>query len=138
MPHIHQLNHAIIEFYEKLSSWEHSVVKDVGISLAQVHTIELLGIHGALRMKELAEKLAVTTGTLTVQIDKMVAAELVERRPHQSDRRSILVDLTDKGRTLYQQHDELHHQLTADITTSLSEEEQKLLLQCLTKMNREF
>ncbi|WP_298439028.1 MarR family transcriptional regulator [uncultured Ferrimonas sp.] len=138
MPDLHQLNHAIIEFYEKLSSWEHSVVKEIGVSLSQVHTIELLGIHGAMRMKELAEKMAITTGTLTVQVDKMVAAELVRRRPHESDRRSILVELTPKGEVMYQQHDALHHQLTVDLCANLDGDEQRLLLRCLSKMNHEF
>lgn len=55
------LNHVIIEFYEKLSSWEHAIVRDKGFSLSQVHTIELLGVHGAMRMKELADKIGVTT-----------------------------------------------------------------------------
>ncbi|MGR5457310.1 MarR family winged helix-turn-helix transcriptional regulator, partial [Vibrio alfacsensis] len=78
----------------KMSSWEQSVVKETGYSLAQVHTIEVLGIHGAMRMKELADKLGITTGTLTVQVDKLVAANLMERLPHPNDRRAIVVALT--------------------------------------------
>ncbi|MGS0724170.1 MarR family winged helix-turn-helix transcriptional regulator, partial [Shewanella sp. 30m-9] len=46
---MHSLNNLIIEFYDKLSSWEQSVVKDTGYSLAQVHTIEVLGSHGSMR-----------------------------------------------------------------------------------------
>ncbi|MGS0730310.1 MarR family winged helix-turn-helix transcriptional regulator, partial [Shewanella sp. 0m-11] len=45
------LNHAMIEFYEKLSSWEMAVVKDKGFSLPQVHTVEILGLNGPMRMK---------------------------------------------------------------------------------------
>ncbi len=133
-----KLNHAIIEFYEKLSSWEHSVVRNKGVSLAQVHTAEILGVHGPMRMKELANKIGVTTGTLTVQIDKMVQAGLVVRQPHESDRRSILVALTDSGMALFHEHDELHLQLTRDITSSFSEEQRELLLACFSQMNSEF
>ncbi|QIZ76975.1 MarR family winged helix-turn-helix transcriptional regulator [Ferrimonas lipolytica] len=138
MPHVNQLNHAIIEFYEKLSSWEHSVVKESGIPLAHVHAVELLGAHGAMRMKELATKMSITTGTMTVQIDKMVKSGLVERRPHQTDRRSILVELTASGEALYQDHDELHHGLTQQLMSALTDEQQHALLDCLNKMNREF
>lgn len=133
-----ELNHAIIEFYEKLSSWEHSVVRNKGISLALVHTAEILGVHGPMRMKELAKKIGITTGTLTVQIDKMVSADLVIRRPHESDRRSILVELTESGMDLFREHDELHLQLTRDITSSFSDEQRALLLECFSKMNTEF
>lgn len=135
---VQALNHVIIEFYEKLSSWEHAIVRDKGFSLSQVHTIELLGVHGAMRMKELADKIGVTTGTLTVQIDKMVKAQWVVRSPHESDRRSILVELTDKGRTLFLEHDELHLQLTTDLTAKINSEERIVLLNLLSRMNNEF
>lgn len=138
MKDIEQLNHTIIEFYEKLSSWEQSVVRGKGFSLPQIHIVEILGAHGAMRMKELADKIGVTTGTLTVQVDKMVQAELIQRRPHESDRRSILVDLTEKGVEMYQEHDHLHLSLTQDITAKLDDTERKNLLMYLTKMNQEF
>ncbi|MGF1875731.1 MarR family transcriptional regulator [Photobacterium frigidiphilum] len=138
MKDIEQLNHTIIEFYEKLSSWEQSVVRGKGFSLPQIHIVEILGAHGAMRMKELADKIGVTTGTLTVQVDKMVLAELIQRRPHESDRRSILVDLTEKGVEMYQEHDHLHLSLTQDITAKLDDTERKNLLMYLTKMNQEF
>lgn len=90
------LSHTIVEFYEKLSSWEMAVVKDAGHSLPQIHAVEILGGNGDMRMKELAEKMGITTGTLTVQIDKMELAGLVARKAHQQDRRSILVGLTEQ------------------------------------------
>lgn len=97
MQKLKQLNHLLIEFYDKLSSWEQSVVKETGYTLAQVHTIEVLGSHGPMRMKELADRLSITTGTLTVQVDKLVKAGLIVRLPQESDRRSILVDLTPRA-----------------------------------------
>jgi len=138
MKEIEQLNHTIIEFYEKLSSWEQSVVRGKGFTLPQVHIVEILGVHGAMRMKELADKIGVTTGTLTVQVDKMVNADLILRRPHESDRRSILVELTKKGGEMYKEHDSLHLDLTQDITAGLDDTERRNLLKYLEKMNQEF
>jgi len=54
MHQLTELNNLITEFYDKMSSWEMSVVKETGYSLAQIHTLEVLGSHGAMRMKELA------------------------------------------------------------------------------------
>ncbi|OXX46039.1 MarR family transcriptional regulator, partial [Vibrio sp. V17_P4S1T151] len=45
MSNIEKLNQQLTEFYDKMSSWEQSVVRDTGYSLAQIHTIEVLGIH---------------------------------------------------------------------------------------------
>ena len=138
MKDIEQLNHSIIEFYDRFSSWEQSVVKDKSLSLAQTHTIEVLGSHGAMRMKELADRLGITTGTLTVQVDKLVNAGFIERHPHETDRRSILVSLSESGESLYREHNDLHLTLTQDITAHLDNNERAVLLKCLAKMNREF
>lgn len=132
------LTQRIVEFYEKLSSWEHSVVRDQGLTLPQVHALEILGTHKALRMKELADKMGVTTGTLTVLADRLVKADMIQRKPHERDRRSILVELTEKGQAVFEEHDALHHQLTRDITVSLSEEECEQFSSLLEKINREF
>ncbi|MGH3220298.1 MAG: MarR family winged helix-turn-helix transcriptional regulator [Streptosporangiaceae bacterium] len=40
----------------------------------------------------------VTSGTMTNRIDRLAAADLVRREPDPSDRRGVLVTLTDSGR----------------------------------------
>ena len=138
MQNLEHLSQLITDFYDKMSSWEQSVVKETGYSLAQVHTIEVLGVHGALRMKELSEKLGITTGTLTVQIEKLVKAELVKRCEHPTDRRAIVVDLTPAGQAIHTQHNQLHLDLVNDLTSGISSEETQVLTACLEKMNRKF
>ncbi|HAS8422928.1 TPA: MarR family transcriptional regulator [Vibrio vulnificus] len=138
MRNLETLNQTLTEFYDKMSSWEQSVVKETGYSLAQIHTIEVLGCHGALRMKELAEKLGITTGTLTVQIEKLVKAELIERCALPEDRRAIVVKLTEAGQVIHRQHNQLHLDLVRELTRHIDEEQQALLLSCLEKMNQEF
>ncbi|USD99782.1 MarR family transcriptional regulator [Vibrio sp. SCSIO 43133] len=138
MRNLESLNQLLTEFYDKMSSWEQSVVKETGYSLAQVHTIEVLGIHGAMRMKELADKLGITTGTLTVQVDKLVAANLMERLPHPNDRRAIVVALTQQGQEIHRHHNQLHLDLVKDLTRHIEPEQEALLISCLAKMNSEF
>lgn len=135
---IKDINHALITFFEKLSSWEHDVVREKGMTLPQMHTLEILGIHGALRMKELAEAMGVTTGTLTVQVDRLQDKDYVRRRPHESDRRSIMVELTPKGEKLFEEHDRLHLRLTEELVSACPKEDRETLLRCLTTMNEQF
>ena len=132
------LNHALIEFYEKLSSWEATIFKGKGLSLTLIHAVEILGAFGAMPMKDLAKKVGVTTGTLTVQVDNLEKAELVERVPHHQDRRSILVKLTDKGSALFQEHDHLHLQLTEKLTADFSEDEIQRLSELMSRLNGAF
>ncbi len=138
MEKIKDLTHLIIEFYEKLSSWEHSVVRGKDLTLPQMHTIEILGMHKAMRMKELAEKMGVTTGTLTVIVDNLESKKLIVRKPNREDRRSILVELTEKGAIYFAEHDKHHHQLTQDMIANLTEEEIEQFYHALSKINQEF
>ncbi|MFW5500291.1 MULTISPECIES: MarR family winged helix-turn-helix transcriptional regulator [unclassified Maridesulfovibrio] len=133
-----KLNHAVIEFYEKLSSWEHDVVREKGLTLPQMHTLEVLGIHKAMRMKELAQRMGITTGTLTVLVDRLEDKEFVCRKPHQTDRRSIIVELTGTGQEMFEEHDRLHLRLIEELTSEFSEEEKVILLGCIEKMNGAF
>lgn len=138
MHQLTELNNLITEFYDKMSSWEMSVVKETGYSLAQIHTLEVLGSHGAMRMKELANRLSITTGTLTVQVEKLVQAGLIERQSIEGDRRSIQVTLTEEGKEVFQQHNALHMSLTEELTRRFSAEQQQNLAQMLTLINQEF
>ena len=138
MKNIERLNQLLTEFYDKMSSWEQSVVKETGYTLAQVHTIEVLGVQGPLRMKELADKLGITTGTLTVQIEKLVKANLIERCAHPTDRRAIVVTLTELGQAIHVKHNQLHLDLVNDLTMHIDPEHGEVLISCIEKMNKEF
>ena len=125
------LSHQFAEFYDKISSWEYSIVKESGLSPAQMHTVEVIGHHQNMRMKELAGRLGVTTGTLTVGVDKLEKMGLVERKPHKKDRRSWLIVLTEEGKRMYEQHHRFHQEFTREISSDLSIDEVKTLSKLL-------
>ncbi len=138
MEQIEDLSKLLVEFFEKFSSWETGVVRGKPFTLSQIHAVEILNSQGALKMKELAEKMGVTTGTLTVLVDRLEKAGLVERRPHETDRRSIRVLLTESGLSLAQEHHKLHRRLTQELTSSMSNEEISSLVGHLKKMVSAF
>lgn len=136
MHNTEELSDIIIEFYEKLSSWEQAVVRDSPITLPQMHTLEILGQQSPLRMKELAAKMGITTGTLTVNVDRLEKQGLVERIPHETDRRSILVALTEAGQELFREHHAHHLHLTRELQAALTPEESELFRAILTKLTQ--
>ena len=128
----------IVEFYEKLSSWEHEVVRGSDLTPGQMHAIEIIGHEKSLRMKELAEKLGVTTGTLTVSVDKLERKGLILRKPHETDRRSYRIVLTDAGEEHFSKHHDFHLKLTDEIASVLTPEELKTFNQVLEKVLKQF
>ncbi|MGE4519544.1 MAG: MarR family winged helix-turn-helix transcriptional regulator [Desulfobacteraceae bacterium] len=121
MKKINLLSDLIVEFYEKLSSWEQSVVEGTGLTLAQTHTLEILGAGDSIKMKELALKMGVTTGTLTVMIDTLEKKGFVKRTRNPEDRRSYVIMLTEKGRSCHETHSDFHVKLTRECTSGFSE-----------------
>lgn len=136
MHDLERLSDLLIEFYEKMSSWEQAVVRDTPITLPQMHTLEILGQQSPLRMKELAAKMGVTTGTLTVNIDRLERQGLVARIPHETDRRSILVTLTAAGRELFREHHAHHLHLTRELQAALTPEETEQFASILAKLTQ--
>lgn len=135
---IETLSNQLIELYDKISSWEHSIVRGSGLSPAQMHTIEVIGHKKNLRMKELAEKLGVTTGTLTISVDRLEKLDLVTRKPHDTDRRSYFVVLTEKGEMMFEEHHRFHEDFTSEISTELSNDEVEKLTKLLNKILDKF
>ena len=131
---LEELNNLLVEFYEKMSSWEHSVVRGKSLTLPQMHALEIIGTHGPIRMKELAQKQGVTTGTMTVVVDKLEKKGLILRAQSKEDRRSITVCLTELGEKAFKEHHKMHQTMTAEITTDLGPEEIKQLEDTLKKL----
>ena len=88
-----------------------------------MHTLEILGADGDLRMTELAGKMGITTGSLTVLVDRLERGGFVARKPHETDRRSIRVGLTDEGQRQFAVHHKLHDQLAQEILCALTPDE---------------
>lgn len=114
------LSDKIVEFYERLYAWETSLVDESGLSLPHLHLLEVLGIHGPLKMKDLSDKLGVTTGTLTVSIDKLEGGGFVRRVANPNDRRSWLIELTEKGQATHQRHSAHHLDLAKGASSGFS------------------
>ncbi len=70
-----------------LASW-------AGISPTDLDALEHLEAAGPLTQRELGTRLALTSGAITMLVDRLERAGWVRRRPHPSDRRSVLVELS--------------------------------------------
>ena len=115
----------LVEFFEKMSSWENAVVSERDISLPQMHLLEVVGNHEKLRMKELSNKLGVTTGTLTVMVHRLVTKGYLKKKKDSEDNRSYFVKLTKSGKVEYDNHHHLHGHLIDEIINTLGEDNAK-------------
>jgi MarR family transcriptional regulator, organic hydroperoxide resistance regulator len=68
-----------------------------GVTMAQMRVLMLLAAVGEARMSDLQPKLGVSLSTLSSLVDRLVEANLAQRRDDARDRRSVLVSLTERG-----------------------------------------
>src|SRR6266487_3608151 len=62
--------------------------------------LEALLHKGPLPVNEIGKKVMLTSGSITVAVDRLETKGLVERRAHGTDRRARIVHLTKEGRKL--------------------------------------
>ena len=85
--------------------------------------LEALLHKGPLPVNEIGKKILLTSGSITVAVDRLEKRGLVERRAHGTDRRARIVHLTREGRNLitraYAQHAaDLEQLASASLTTT--------------------
>ncbi len=124
----------LTEFFDRMNSWEQGVVSETGVSLAQMHLLEVIGNSGEMRMKQLAGSLGVTTGTLTVMAHRLEEKGYVFRSKDEQDRRSFFIGLTERGEEEYRSHHHMHFHLIEDIVNALGEDEAGAFFSTLKKL----
>jgi DNA-binding MarR family transcriptional regulator len=83
----------------------------------------------------IAERLVVTTGSMTSLLDNLEKRGLVQRLPHPDDRRKLLIDITPEARTIVDELlPSLHARERDVIGSALTASEQRTLLRALAKL----
>ncbi len=65
-----------------------------GVSSTDLDALEHLEADGPLTQRDLGDRLSLTSGAITMLVDRLEAAGWVRRSPHPTDRRYLLVELT--------------------------------------------
>jgi MarR family 2-MHQ and catechol resistance regulon transcriptional repressor len=91
-----------------VESFAEKSITDLEMCGSDFAVLEALLHKGPLPVNEIGKKILLTSGSITVAVDRLEKRELVERRAHGTDRRARIVHLTKEGRKLitraYAQH----------------------------------
>jgi DNA-binding MarR family transcriptional regulator len=83
---------------------------------------------------QLRRHLVITSGGLTLQLERLERAGHVRRRPNPDDGRGILVRLTPEGRDLVDQAMTRHAELEHELVAGLTDQEQATLVTLLRQL----
>lgn len=101
------------------------------LSISEFGVLELLYHKGRQPVQQIAEKILVTSGTITYVIDKLAKKNLVVREKCSEDRRRFYVDLTEDGRALISELFPYHEKHLEDLFGNLDSESKKHLIESL-------
>lgn len=130
-----ELNETLVEFFDRFTSWESSVIESENMKISDAHAIEILGHYGRMNMKKLAGRLGITTGTTTIAVDRLERKGFARRVRAEHDRRSYIIELTEEGTMAYEEHHRHHLNLASEIASILGEEDTQAFIGILQKIN---
>ena len=128
---VHQLRH----FIAGVILYNQRVADQVGMNSTDMQCIHLLELMGPLTPGKLAECTSLTTGGVTVVLDRLEKAGHICREPNPDDRRSVVVHLQpDTMKGMAEHYAAINRQMDAFLT-AYPERKLETVLEFLTKIN---
>lgn len=135
------LNELLVNLFNNIMSMEAKAIiteefKD--ISNNDMHIIEAVGVEEPRSMKMIAARLSVTVSTLTINLNSLEEKGYVKRERSTTDKRVVLVILTEKGKKAFYHHRDFHKNMIRAIIKDLDDEETEVLVRGLKNVEHFF
>jgi DNA-binding MarR family transcriptional regulator len=127
------INELLVEVFNHILSIEEDILESKGVKLSmnEIHILEAIRNSDEPIMTNLAKKLRITTGTLTASIDRLVHKKFVVRYQEETDRRKVLVKLTEHADGVLKIHDDFHNEMIEAMFEDMKIDEDEVLLKSL-------
>ncbi len=119
---------------QAVESYAKASIVDLEMCGSDFAILEALLHRGALPVNEIGRKVLLTSGSITVAVDRLEAKGLVERRASANDRRAKIVHLTSEGRKLIKRIFTQHAADMERLAFELSAGERATLIRLLKKI----
>jgi DNA-binding MarR family transcriptional regulator len=95
-------------------------LRHLELTPAQAEVLDVLNAHPPVTLAELGRLLVCEAGSPSRLVDSLVRRGLVNRVPHEQDKRAVLIELTETGRTLATRLDDAAGLLTDEFASRLT------------------
>ena len=107
---------------------------DLSFSKSELLTILYLDRYEGIIMSQIAEYINVSMSTATGIVERLVNKGYLQRERSESDRRIVIIQLTNKGKILVNEIKKVFSYYIGIITESLNEDEKELLVKVFNKI----
>ncbi|QIS02209.1 MarR family transcriptional regulator [Nocardia brasiliensis] len=105
---------------------------DDTLTIPQFRTLVILSARGRSNVAALAGILGVRPSTATRMVDRLVAADLIDRKPNPNSRRELIVELTARGREIVAAVTQRRREEIAAVVAQMREADRHGLVNALT------
>jgi MarR family 2-MHQ and catechol resistance regulon transcriptional repressor len=117
---------------------EHTIkdIKQYDLSPSEFAVLEVLYTKGKIPLQQIGEKILITSGSITYNIDKLEKKGLLTRVPCKEDRRVIYAEITQAGNDLFDHIFPEHAAMIHSLMKGLSHEEQLQAIELIKKLGK--
>ncbi|MFC4024110.1 MarR family winged helix-turn-helix transcriptional regulator [Oceanobacillus longus] len=112
------------KFFNK-QMWHHA--NELGVTIVQLQVLKLISKEPNLSLNELTQKMNINKSTVSSTVNRLVKASFIQREQSTSDRRAIILNLTELGREKEKEGHRLFYNRLRNLNDISDEDVKKLL-----------
>lgn len=134
------LNELLKDVFNQILTVQGEVLRKRGVSISmnEVHILEAIVGEEKPFIGNVAKKLRVTIGTLSVAISVLEKKGYVMKESDTSDKRRIYLKLTKKALPVLKIHETFHEELVEGVIKDLSLDQNSVLISSLSELSKYF
>lgn len=132
-PQVEAIVDAVGDADRRLKRSAVDTLRELGLSHGEFRVLMQL-VGGQRSHGQLTRALLVSTGTMTNRLDRLDSAGLVRRHPDPGDRRGVLVELTEKGRSTLDRYIDVEADRERQLLGGLNGRDRAALVELLAKL----
>ncbi|MDB5056290.1 MAG: MarR family transcriptional regulator [Bacilli bacterium] len=111
-------------------------MKQYGLSSSEFMVLELLFTKGRIPLQQIGEKILITSGSITYNIDKLEKKEFLKRVPCKEDRRVIYAEITEAGNEFFSRIFPQHASTIHSLLKGVSPDEKQAAIELIKKLGK--
>jgi MarR family transcriptional regulator, 2-MHQ and catechol-resistance regulon repressor len=126
----------LMKAYRALAYQAEQSIVGLGFCFSDFATLEALLHKGPQSVTEIAHRIGLTAGSMSIALDRLERRGLIRRHAHPTDRRNRVIHLTGAGKKLIEKAFHEHASVMEEISKSLSPEQRATLIELLKRLGK--
>ena len=106
----------LINLYNSTQKKPHTYAGGLVLYPAQAHMLEIIGNAEGIDQSEIAGEYLITKGAVSQIISFLYENDLIFKKPSQKGGRSVGLFLSERGKTVFEEHRALHRSMTDELS----------------------